>query len=209
MARSSSRLTSDWLNNYKKEGYKRQRTNIHLIVSDNRYSPISMARRKAYMKWTIMQPVRTTVVCLRVIFLIVNPFIDIPGCTAVFVTRVGPRKLFPLSVLISFRTEVHAFKHDDPTEVLPPFEALNGCSAFPGRTSRWRRSKTWRSSSSPQIHKKYIYMWNNSYRTPTERWQKTSDLPQGKKLPTYLDRAKDKRINRDKRIRMGPRNTDH
>ena len=29
-------------------------------------------------------------------------------------------------------------------------------------------------------------MWNNSYKTPTERWQKTSDLPKGKKLPTYL-----------------------
>ena len=31
---------------------------------------------------------------------------------------------------------------------------------------------------------KYIYMWNNSYRTPTKRWQKTSDFPKGKKLPT-------------------------
>ena len=38
----------------------------------------------------------------------------------------------------------------------------------------------------PQIHKKYIYIWNNSYRTPTERWQKTSDFPKGKKRPTYL-----------------------
>ena len=28
--------------------------------------------------------------------------------------------------------------------------------------SRWRRSKMWRSPSSPQIHQKYIYMWNNS-----------------------------------------------
>ena len=45
------------------------------------------------------------------------------------------------------------------------------------RPSRWQRTKTWRSPSSPQIHQKYIYMWNNSYRTPTERWQKTSDLP--------------------------------
>ena len=25
--------------------------------------------------------------------------------------------------------------------------------------------------------------WNCSYRTPTERWQKTSDLAKGKKLP--------------------------
>ena len=51
-------------------------------------------------------------------------------------------------------------------------------------------SKTWRSSS-PQIHHKYIYTWNN-YRTPTECWQKTSDFPKGKKLPTYLDREKKK-----------------
>ena len=43
-----------------------------------------------------------------------------------------------------------------------------------GGTSRWQKSKTWRSLSSPQIHQKYIYIWNNSYRTPTEHWQKTS-----------------------------------
>ena len=47
-------------------------------------------------------------------------------------------------------------------------------------------------------------MRNNSYRTPTERWQKTSDFPKGKKLPTYLGRAKEKRKNRDKIIGMGP-----
>ena len=41
-------------------------------------------------------------------------------------------------------------------------------------------------------------MWNSSYRTPTERCQK------GKKLPTYLGRAKEKRKNRDKGIGMGP-----
>ena len=55
-----------------------------------------------------------------------------------------------------------------------------------GGASRWWKSNTWRSPSSPQIHQKYIYMWNNSYRTATECWQKTSDLPKGKKLPTYL-----------------------
>ena len=47
-------------------------------------------------------------------------------------------------------------------------------------------------------------MWNNSYRTPTEHWQKTWDFPKGKKLPTYLGRAKEKRKNRDQRIGMGP-----
>ena len=67
----------------------------------------------------------------------------------------------------------------------------------------WRKSKTRISHSTPQVHQKYIYTWNNSYRTPTESWQKTSDLPKGKKLPTYLGRAKEK-INRDKRIGTGP-----
>ena len=32
----------------------------------------------------------------------------------------------------------------------------------------------------------------------------TSDFPKGKKLPTYLGRAKEKRKNRDKKIGMGP-----
>ena len=54
----------------------------------------------------------------------------------------------------------------------------------------------WRSPSSPQIHQKNTYLWNNSYRTPTEWWQKTSDFPKGKKLPTYLGRAKEKRDKR-------------
>ena len=36
---------------------------------------------------------------------------------------------------------------------------------------------------------------------PAERWQKTSDLPKGKKLPTYLGTVKEKRKNRD---RTGP-----
>ena len=44
----------------------------------------------------------------------------------------------------------------------------------------------------------------NSYRTPTERWQRTSDFPKGKKLPTYLGKAKEKRKNGDKRIGTGP-----
>ena len=71
------------------------------------------------------------------------------------------------------------------------------------RPSRWRRSKTWRSPSSPQIHQKYIYMRNNSCRTPTEHWQKTSNFPKGKKLPTYLARAKEKRKKRSQKNRDG------
>ena len=64
------------------------------------------------------------------------------------------------------------------------------------RPSRWWRSKMWRSPFSPQIHQKYIYMWKNSYKTPTEHRQKTSDFTKGKKLPTYQSRAKEK--NRQK-----------
>ena len=45
--------------------------------------------------------------------------------------------------------------------------------------SRWQRSRTWRSPSSPQTHQKYIYMWNKSYRRCTECWQKTSEKPCG------------------------------
>ena len=54
------------------------------------------------------------------------------------------------------------------------------------RPSRWWRTKTWRSPSSPQMHQKHIYMWNNYYKTPTDCWQKISDFPKGKKLTMYL-----------------------
>ena len=43
------------------------------------------------------------------------------------------------------------------------------------------------------MHQKYIYMWNSSYRTPTEHWKKNSDFPKVKKFPTYLGRAKEKK----------------
>ena len=46
-------------------------------------------------------------------------------------------------------------------------------------------------------------MWNNSYRTPTERWQKTSDLSKSKKIPTYLGRAKEKRKKQRQKNRDG------
>ena len=46
-------------------------------------------------------------------------------------------------------------------------------------------------------------MWNNSYRTPTEYRQKTSDFPKGKKIPTYLGRAKEKRKIKRQRDRDG------
>ena len=41
--------------------------------------------------------------------------------------------------------------------------------------------------------------------TPTEHWQKTSDIRKGKKLPTNLGRANEKKEkNRDKGIGTGP-----
>ena len=88
------------------------------------------------------------------------------------------------------------FHHADLTKVFLYFNQ----NLRHKRPSRWRKSKTWRSPSSAQIHQKYTYMWKNSYRTPTERWQKNSDLPKGK----YMGRAKEKRKNRDKRIGTGP-----
>ena len=68
---------------------------------------------------------------------------------------------------------------------------------------RWWRTKTRRSPSSPQIHQKYIYMWNNYYRTPNECWQKTSDFPKGKKIPMYLGRAKEKQKKQRQKNRDG------
>ena len=60
-----------------------------------------------------------------------------------------------------------------------------------------------RSTLPQQIHQKYIYMWNNSYRTPTECWQKTSDFPKARNSPrTWVgQKKKQKRV---KRIGMGP-----
>ncbi|XP_073657266.1 dual specificity mitogen-activated protein kinase kinase 5 isoform X2 [Tursiops truncatus] len=55
-----------------------------------------------------------------------------------------------------------------------------------GDLRKWWKSKTRRSPSSPQIHQKYIYTWNCSYRTPTERWQKTSNLPKDVKPSNML-----------------------
>ena len=46
-------------------------------------------------------------------------------------------------------------------------------------------------------------MWNNSYRTQTEHWQKTSDFPKGKELPTFQGRAKEKRKKQRQKNRDG------
>ena len=56
----------------------------------------------------------------------------------------------------------------------------------------------------PTNTSKIHHMGNYSYRTPTECWKKISHFSKGKKLSTYLGRAKEKRKNRDKRIGRGP-----
>ena len=44
----------------------------------------------------------------------------------------------------------------------------------------------------PQIPQKFICMWNNSYRTPAESWQKNADL-KGKPISKEWNRAKGKK----------------
>ena len=54
---------------------------------------------------------------------------------------------------------------------------------------------------------KYIRNTSTCGTTPTEHLLNAGrrpDFPKGKKLPTYLGRAKEKRKNRDKRIGTGP-----
>ena len=54
---------------------------------------------------------------------------------------------------------------------------------------------------------KYIRNTSTCGTTPTEHLLnagRRADFPKGKKLPTYLGRAKEKRKNRDKRIGTGP-----
>ena len=70
------------------------------------------------------------------------------------------------------------------------------------RPSRWQRSKTWRSPSS----KNYIRNISTCGTTPTgatECWKKTSDFPKGKKHPTYMGRAKEKRKKQRQKNRDG------
>ena len=56
----------------------------------------------------------------------------------------------------------------------------------------------------PTFSHKYIYMWNSSHRTSTERWQKTSDFQKGKKLLMYLGSAKEKKKREREKIEMQP-----
>ena len=44
----------------------------------------------------------------------------------------------------------------------------------------------------PQIPQKYIFMWNNSYRRPTEHGQKTSEFHKGKLISIWCIRTKEK-----------------
>ena len=63
--------------------------------------------------------------------------------------------------------------------------------------SRWQRSKMGRSPSSPQIHQKYIGMWNNSCRTPSEHWQKTPVFQKGKPQSSQNEIGQKIRIKRE------------
>ena len=67
-----------------------------------------------------------------------------------------------------------------------------------GGTSRWWRSKTWRSPSSPQIHQKYIYLWNSSYRTPTECCRRPQTSQKARKSPCTWEGQKKKGVQRAK-----------
>ena len=89
---------------------------------------------------------------------------------------------FPFSAMISKVSELLRLQAFSDIKVFTCVKTDHGAR----RPSRWQSSKIWRWPSSPQTHQKYIYMWNNSYRTPTEHWQKTSDFPKCKKLPMYL-----------------------
>ena len=57
---------------------------------------------------------------------------------------------------------------------------------------------------SSQIHQKFIFMWNNSYRTPSEPWEKTSGFQKGKPISWEWGRAKDKYKKRYNGCGMGP-----
>ena len=94
----------------------------------------------------------------------------------------GPNLLLVYHDNLLIITKTKDWEHSLRFLVTQPFKEA------PGVPSRWQRNKTWRSPSSPQIHQNYIYMWNNSYRTPTERWQKTSDFPKRRPQATYTQR---------------------
>lgn len=126
---------------------------------------------------------RTTVVCLKVLFLIVKLSIDILGYTAVFVTRISPRKLNLLNVLISFRAEVvplnmiislrynHPLRLSMtalPSQIAQPLFALkqglvlNECLLKSGLQSIYIRiiwSMAFSIDSCAQIQSNYIYFW--------------------------------------------------
>ena len=58
-----------------------------------------------------------------------------------------------------------------------------------------------RSPSSPQIHQKFISIWNNTYRISSECWQNHPSFQKGKPISLEQDKAKDKDNKRDKGFR--------
>ena len=57
-----------------------------------------------------------------------------------------------------------------------------------------------RSPSSPKIHQKFIYIWNNSYRIPLKCWQKTPDFPKASQSP--LNEIEKKILKREKEFQV-------
>ena len=64
-------------------------------------------------------------------------------------------------------------------------------------------SKMGRLLSSPQIHQKFIWIWDSSYRTTSEQQQKTLNFQKGKTISLEWGRAKDKDIEKDKGFQDG------
>ena len=48
-----------------------------------------------------------------------------------------------------------------------------------------------------QIHQKFISIWNNSYRTSSESWQKTPDFQKGKPISLEEGKSKDEDKKRE------------
>ena len=56
----------------------------------------------------------------------------------------------------------------------------------------------------PQIHQKYIYMWNDCHRLSTECWQKTQTSERTRKSPHNLvEQKKKEKQKNEKGIRDG------
>ena len=73
-----------------------------------------------------------------------------------------------------------------------------------GVALRWQRNKMGRPLSSPQIHRKIIWMLSNFHRTTSECWRRTPGTQKGRLFSSKGGRIKYKwQKKRDKRVRDG------